>query len=66
MTHPLVTIAIPCYKAKYLKETISSALAQTYDNLEVIVVNDCSPQDIDSVILGLMTQDCIILPMHPM
>jgi len=41
---PKVTIAIPCYKqAEYLPDAIESALGQTYKNIEVIVVNDGSP-----------------------
>lgn len=47
---PLVTIAIPAYKATYLHETIASALAQTYTALEIIVVNDHSPEDVNSVV----------------
>ena len=42
--HELVTIAIPTYKTKYLKEAINSALAQTYENTEILVVNDMSPE----------------------
>lgn len=43
---PKVTILIPVYNgANYLAESISSALAQTYDNKEVIVVNDGSRDD---------------------
>lgn len=38
-----VTIMIPVYNgANYLKEAIESALAQTYKNTEVIVINDGS------------------------
>jgi len=40
---PRVTIAIPVYNgSNFLAEAIDSALAQTYDDVEVIVVNDGS------------------------
>lgn len=44
------TIAIPTYKAQYLRECIESALSQDYTNFEVVIVNDNSPQDIDSIV----------------
>ena len=41
--HPLVSIVIPVYNgSNFVSQAIDSALAQTYDNLEIIVINDGS------------------------
>ncbi len=37
----LVTVAIPTYsRLNYLKEAVTSALAQTYPNLEILISQD--------------------------
>ncbi len=46
---PLVTIGMPTYNRAdgYLKEAITSALGQTYKNLEIIVSDNCSTDGTD-------------------
>ena len=40
---PLISVIIPNFNhAPYLKQRIDSVLSQTYDNLEVILLDDCS------------------------
>ncbi len=42
--NPLVSVIIPAYNtAPYIVEALDSAFAQTFDNFEVIVINDGSP-----------------------
>jgi len=47
---PLISIAIPAYKDKYLGHAIESILNQTIQDFELIIVNDASPNPIDTVV----------------
>ncbi len=49
---PLVTIAIPTYNRAngYLKQSLESALNQIYPNLEIIVSDNCSPDNTKAMV----------------
>ncbi len=44
------SIGIPTFKSQFLHECISSILNQSFSDLELIIINDCSPHPIDEVI----------------
>lgn len=44
------SIGIPAYKEKFLEKCVESILNQTYENFELIIVNDCSPQDLNLIV----------------
>ena len=53
MDKPLVSVIIATYNwsDKRLSQTIESVLNQTYKNIEIIIINDASTNDIEDVIL---------------
>lgn len=54
---PWVSVVIPCYQqAGYLPEAVDSVLAQTFSDLEIIIVNDGSPDDTGDVARRLVQQ----------
>ena len=45
-----ISIIIPCYGTeKYLERCLESLINQTYKNLEIIIVNDCSPDRVPEI-----------------
>ncbi|MFD3157169.1 glycosyltransferase [Haloimpatiens sp. FM7330] len=49
-TLPKVSVLIPAYnKKKFLKEAIESVLKQDYENLEIIISDDCSTDGTDQM-----------------
>ena len=62
---PLVSIITPVYRAeKYLAECIDSLLSQTYSNLEIILVNDGSPDTSGQIISEYAKKDSRIKEIH--
>ena len=50
MSCPRFSFVLPAYKGRYLAESIQSILAQTVTDFELVIVNDCSPDDIAGVV----------------
>lgn len=47
---PTVTFIVPCYKlAHFLRECVESILSQSYRDLEVLIMDDCSPDNTPEV-----------------
>lgn len=58
MHHPKVSIVIPVYNGgDFLSQAVESALAQTYSNLEILIVNDGSNDDGETERLALAYGD---------
>lgn len=58
MDRPLISIIMPVYNTeKYLKRCIESVIKQSYRNIELIIVNDCSPGNAEEIIHNYMKID---------
>lgn len=44
------SIGIPAFKERFLEECINSIVSQNYSDFELIIVNDCSPDDIKGIV----------------
>ena len=49
---PLVSIVIPAYRDRFFRACLSSALAQTYGNVEVLVCDDSRGEAIRGIVRG--------------
>jgi glycosyltransferase involved in cell wall biosynthesis len=46
----MFSILVPAYKAKYLKQAIDSILSQQFRDFELIIINDKSQEDLDTIV----------------
>ena len=62
---PLVSIIIPVYKVeKFLDECVKSVVAQTYRNLEILLVDDGSPDNCPAMCDAWAARDPRIRVIH--
>lgn len=55
MNDPLVSIGIPVYNVEpYIEKCLLSALSQSYENLEILVVDDCGSDNSMAIVSGLI------------
>lgn len=63
--HPLITVIVPCYKVEpYLPTCIDSILRQTYRHLEVLLVDDGSPDNSGRICDDYAKKDTRITVIH--
>lgn len=63
--YPKVSIIIPVYKVeKYLEETVDAFLSQTYKHLEIILVDDGSPDNCGAICDSYVKIDSRIKVIH--
>ena len=64
-SNELVSVIVPVYKVeKYLRECIDSIISQTYRNLEIILVDDGSPDNCGQICEEYAKRDSRITVYH--
>ena len=62
---PLISIIIPVYNAeKYLSQCLKSIIEQSYNNLEIILINDGSTDDSKNICDKIASKDKRIIVIH--
>jgi len=65
MNNPLITVIVPIFKVeKYLRHCLDSILCQTYGNLEIILVDDESPDNCGVICDEYAAKDDRIIVIH--
>jgi glycosyltransferase involved in cell wall biosynthesis len=65
MNQPLLSVVVPCYKVeKYLDKCISSIVGQKYANLEILLIDDGSPDNCGMICDAWQDRDSRIRVIH--
>ena len=65
MNTPLITVLMPCYNTMpYLPEALESIIQQTYNNLEILCINDGSTDDTGKILDEYAKKDSRIRVIH--
>ena len=65
MTTPLISVIVPVYRVEeYLERCVKSILSQTYKNLEVILVDDGSPDQCPAICDACAEKDVRVKVIH--
>ena len=65
MTTPLISVIVPVYRVEaYLERCVKSILSQTYKNLEVILVDDGSPDQCPAICDACAEKDARVKVIH--
>lgn len=57
--HPLVSIVIPAFNPRFFSQALESSLAQTYENVEIVICDDSSSDEIRDIVESFAD------PVHP-
>ena len=63
--NPLISIVIPIFnRADTIGRAIEGCLGQTYENVEIVLVDDCSTDDLDAALKGFIDDQRVRLVRH--
>lgn len=58
---PLVSIAIPAFNPRFFSIALQSALGQTYENLEIVICDDCRTGEIKQIVHDLSATSSVVV-----
>lgn len=65
MEKPLISVIIPCYnRTSLLKEAVISVFKQSFTSFELIIVDDCSEENIEKAIAELQDETVFLPPLR--